>query len=134
MALVFAVALATGAARAQSGDDRAAIRGVIQDQMAAFMRDDGAAAFAFATPRLQAMFGTPERFMGMVRGGYEPVYRPRDVRFEALEWIDGTLVQAVHVVGPDGKPVLALYSMERQPDGGWRIAGCTLVKPPGADV
>jgi hypothetical protein len=35
------------------------------------------------------------------------------------------------VIGPDGQPALALYAMERQPDGSWRIAGCTLTRPPG---
>jgi hypothetical protein len=34
----------------------------------------------------------------------------------------------VLLVGPDGKPVMALYAMERQPDGSWRIDGCMLGK------
>ena len=33
--------------------DRAAIRTIIESQMAAFRRDDGAAAFGFATPNIQ---------------------------------------------------------------------------------
>ena len=34
--------------------------------------------------------------------------------------------QPVRVTGPDGRPVLAMYHMEQQPDGGWRIAGVVL--------
>jgi len=30
------------------------------------------------------------------------------------------------VIGPDGRGVIALYRMEEQPDGNWRIAGVTL--------
>src|ERR1700756_3001229 len=61
--------------------DRGAIRAVVEDQLAAFQRDDGAAAFAFASPGIQAEFGTVENFMAMVRSGYQPVYRPREVAF-----------------------------------------------------
>jgi hypothetical protein len=67
--------------------------------------------------------------MAMVRGGYQPVYRPRAFAFRDLVIIDGHLVQRVAVVGPDGQRVSALYHMERQPDGTWRISGCHLVEP-----
>lgn len=110
-------------------EDRAAIRQVIGDQIAAFRRDDGDAAFAFAAPGIQRMFGTAETFMSMVRGGYQPVYRPRSFAFAELVEIDGQLVQQVAVIGPDGGRVTALYPMEKQPDGSWRIAGCQLVEP-----
>jgi ketosteroid isomerase-like protein len=110
-------------------DDRAAIQRVISDQIAAFRRDDGEAAFALAAPGIQRMFGNPESFMAMVRGGYQPVYRPREFAFRELVIMDRHLVQMVAVVGPDGQRVSALYHMERQPDGTWRIAGCHLVEP-----
>jgi hypothetical protein len=129
-----------GVARAETGQpatdvaaaDRSAIRGVIGDQMAAFKRDDAAAAFSFAAPNIHEIFRTPETFIEMVRQGYQPVYRPSDVRFGELVWLDGRLTQLVHVVGPDGVPQLALYFMERQPDGLWRITGCVLTVEPGA--
>jgi hypothetical protein len=34
-------------------------------------------------------------------------------------------------VGPDGQAVIALYVMERQPDGSWRINGVYLLQVPG---
>ncbi|MGE0725605.1 MAG: DUF4864 domain-containing protein [Alphaproteobacteria bacterium] len=116
------------AALGQTPADRAAIEGVIRDQMAAFRRDDGAAAFAFAAPAIQAQFGTPAVFMEMVRTGYMAVYRPRSVEFRDLVTIDGQPVQRVLVVGPDGRAELAHYVMERQGDGAWRIAGCFLTR------
>ena len=38
------------------------------------------------------------------------------------------------ITGPDGKTYEALYSMERQADGTWRINGCTLLPAPGLDA
>jgi hypothetical protein len=37
-------------------------------------------------------------------------------------------VQNVLVVGPDGIPVMAIYLMQRQPDGSWRINGVYLIR------
>jgi hypothetical protein len=64
-----------------------------------------------------------------VRNGYQPVYRPREVRFGDLVDLDGALIQKVDVTGPDGRRALALYVMERQADGSWRINGCMLAEP-----
>lgn len=121
--------LLSPAARAQpaTGADEAAIRGVISRQLDAFGRDDGPAAFAFASPGIQSQFGTPERFLDMVRRAYPPVHRPRTVEFSELLQSDGRIVQQVELTGPDGAAHLALYEMERDGAGGWRIAGCSLV-------
>ena len=40
------------------------------------------------------------------------------------------LLQEVLFVGPEGQPVLAIYRMERQPDGSWRIAGVVSISAP----
>ena len=106
--------------------DRAAIRDVITRQLDAFQRDDAPRAFSFAAPNIQSMFGTPERFMDMVRQAYPAVHRPRTVDFTRLTDTDG-VVQEVELVGPNGTAQTALYSLERGPDG-WRITGCTLVR------
>lgn len=125
-------ALVTFAARAEvpggvGAADRAAIRHVIEGQLDAFRRDDGAAAFAFASPTIRRMFSTPDHFMDMVRRGYRAVYRPRWLEFRALVEAEGKIVQPVLVLGPDHVAVMALYVMERQPDGAWLIDGCYLV-------
>jgi hypothetical protein len=114
--------------RPWSDDDRLAIRAVITDQFAAFQRDDGAAAFAQATPSIQGLFQSPDVFMRMVREAYQPVYWPRQVEFREVVDFRGAPAQRVFLVGPDGVPVIALYPMERQPDGTWRINGCYLLR------
>jgi uncharacterized protein DUF4864 len=122
-------ALAQGDPAPASPADAAAIRAVIEHQLAAFQRDDAAAAFSDASPGIQAKFGTPDIFMDMVRAGYQPVYRPRETEFRELVAGPEGLVQKVLFVGPDGRQVLAMYSMEREDDGSWRISGCVLLEP-----
>ena len=139
-ALVLAVGLTvsgpllSGTARAQqpapvSDADRAAIRSIIQDQVDAFRRDDGEAAFGYASPTIRGMFGTADAFMDMVRQGYPMVYRPRVFDFAEIVMLNGAPTQKVHVVGPDGRPSTAFYPMTRLPDGSWRIDGCYLQAP-----
>jgi hypothetical protein len=132
LACLVSASFSAGIARADapnvSDADRAAIRQVIEGQIAAFRRDDAPGAFAYAAPTIQHMFGTPDVFLNMVRTGYAAVYRPREVEFRALVEDESGPVQQVLVVGPDGVPVLALYAMQRQADGSWRINGCTLSK------
>ena len=110
--------------------DRSAIRGVIEAQLAAFQADDGALAFSYASPSIRRQFGTAEHFMLMVRTGYLPVYRPREVEFGPVIDLHGQPTQLVLLVGPDLRVVTAYYLMERQPDGDWRIDGCVLGEAP----
>lgn len=128
-ALLAALLMSAPAARAAPtrSEDAAAIQAVIEAQLAAFRRDDGVAAFSYAAPQIQAQFGTPERFMRMVREGYDPVYRPRQVFFEKLLVHGGQWVQPVVVTAQDGRVLVALYTMERQPDDSWRIGGVVLL-------
>jgi hypothetical protein len=110
--------------------DRSAIRVVIEAQIAAFRADDGVAAFGFASPSIQRQFGNPTDFLAMVRSGYMPVYRPREVRFGDLIESRREPVQTVLLVGPKLEVVTAYYVMEKQADGAWRIDGCVLRDSP----
>lgn len=121
------IAFAASPLRAEpNAADQAAIRQVIEAQLQAFQRDDAAAAFGYASPDLQAKFGTSSVFMGMVKSGYAPVYRPKTVEFRAVTDSARGLDQQVFVIGPDGRGYIAHYMMERQADGSWRIGGCYL--------
>jgi hypothetical protein len=116
-------------AQGVSPADRAAIRAVIQSQVDAFRRDDGDAAFSYASPAIRGMFGQADIFMDMVRQGYQPVYRPKVFDFGEIVTLHGQVTQKVHVIGPDGRPVTAYYPMRQLPDGSWRIDGCYLQAP-----
>jgi hypothetical protein len=120
----------SNAARAE-GTQAGAIRQVIENQLAAFQRDAGREAFSYASPGIQRQFGSAEVFMGMVRQGYPQVYRPQAVQFEDFTAAGaGRAVQEVFFVGPDGSGSLALYFMERQPDGSWKIDGVEIQRLP----
>ncbi|HMB12190.1 DUF4864 domain-containing protein [Saliniramus sp.] len=116
------------AAIAQEAGENLAIRNVITRQLDAFLADDAQRAYSFAAPGIQRLFPGEERFMGMVRQGYPPVYRPRSRDFGALRQTPQGPVQEVILIDANGQAWLALYTMEQQPDGSWKIAGVRLVR------
>lgn len=117
-----------GVAQQPGAAQQEAVVGTIRAQMEAFQRDDGAAAFSHASPRIREIFQTPDIFMDMVRGGYAPVYRPRDVEFLPPRVEGAEILQPVRVIGPTGESVIALYRMQQQPGGDWKIAGVVLLR------
>ena len=135
--LLCLAAQAQAQAQAQAGAspaDRAAIRQVIASQIAAFAQDDATAAFGFAAPDIKARFGDAPHFLRMVREAYPAVFRPRSFSFGTLAAEGRLLVQHLELIGPDGDAALALYSMEHEPDGSWRVGGCSLVTDPHLDI
>jgi hypothetical protein len=128
-ALILAVAFWIGlSAPVRAADDIAAAQATIRSQAEAFGRDDAAAAYAYAAPAIQGMFGTPDIFMNMVRNGYAPVYRHRSFEFGEAQVSDGIIAQKVHIVDADGVAWEALYTLQRQSDGSLKITGCSLLK------
>ena len=128
-ALLFAAAsllLSAAPARAEpvSGEDTRAVRAVVEGQLAAFAADDARRAFSYAAPAIREMFATPDRFMEMVRAGYPVVYRPSSVVFLNPEWVQGRMVQGVHLTDASGSLWIAVYRLDRQADKSWRISGC----------
>jgi hypothetical protein len=125
--LILGLALGTSAravAQPVSEADARAARMVVSAQLDAFAKDDAKRAFSYAAPSIRAMFGTPERFLAMVRTGYPVVYRAAGVTFLIPLHVDGDLLQGVHLTDDAGALWLATYRLERQSDGTLRIAGC----------
>jgi hypothetical protein len=114
-------------------DDAAEIRAVIARQLEAFGRDDWAAAFEHASPSIQRMFVTPERFGGMVRGGYPMVWRPARVDVGVLETGPRGPVQLMYFEDDAGARYEAAYEMV-EIDGVWRINGVFVRRAPDAAV
>ncbi|MEM7406199.1 MAG: DUF4864 domain-containing protein [Pseudomonadota bacterium] len=111
-----------------SDADKMSIRDTVQAQLDAIKVDDAETAYHYAAPHIQKMTGTPAAFLQMVRHSYDPVYRPRAVFFQDITMMDGVPAQRVLLMDRNGSPVLAVYPMERQDDGSWRIAGCMLYR------
>jgi hypothetical protein len=107
------------------------VRQVIEAQLDAFAADDGVAAFSFASPGIRRQFGSPDHFLAMVRQAYPAVYRPASVSFLAPREAAGAIYQPVRLVDGESRPWVALYRMQRQADGTWRIDGCELIAQAG---
>lgn len=131
-ALLLFCALIGACAAAEIPDrDAQAIRAVVSEQLDAFARDDATRAFSYATPEIRAQFGTADAFMTMVRTSYPAVYRPRSVQFEKPSNIGGEIIQPVRLTDAEGRAWLALYPMQRDRNGTWRINGCQLARAAG---
>ena len=112
-------------------DDRAAVRLVIEGQLAAFAADDAEQAFSYASETIQATFMTARNFMDMVRIAYPVVYRPSSMSFQVPVMNNAEVWQAVQMRDAMGVDWMALYTLKRQADGVWKINGCVLQQ--GAD-
>ena len=127
--LVILIALMIGvAAPVRAADDAADAKSIITSQVEAFIRDDAAAAYSYASPLLHELFPQAEMFMGMVRGGYPPVYRHKSFQLAEFSTADGRMTQRANIIDANGVAWEAVYSLERQDDGTLKISGCSLVK------
>lgn len=130
--LFLAMTLAFAASFAQA-DDASDIQATIGAQIEAFKADDFATAFSYASPMIQTMFGTSERFGVMVRNGYPMVWRPAEVQFLELEERNGSLYQNVLIRDMQGGRHVLEYQMI-QNIAGWRINGVRLLRDPSIGV
>ena len=120
--------------RAESADQKA-FEAVISGQLEAFKKDDGQAAYSFAAPIVKGIFPNAETFMGMVKRGYEPIYKNSKYVFGDLKTDTlGRPAQHVIITASDGKRYEAVYAMQQQPDGSWKIAGVQMLEIPSVDA
>ena len=124
LVLIFAL-LAGASARA---DDVATAQDIIRAQEQAFGRDDARAAYSHAAPAIREIFPAPDIFMSMVQNGYPPVYRHKSFEFGDSKSEGGRIAQHVHIIDANGEAWEALYTLEQQPDGSYKITGCSLLK------
>ena len=121
-------AVMAASAGGQEGPETA-IQGTISSQIEAFKADDFAQAFTFASPSIQQLFGTPERFGMMVQQGYPMVWRPGEVRYLELREIGGRLWQKVMVRDRSGQLHVLDYQMVKGKNG-WKINGVQILPSP----
>jgi hypothetical protein len=126
--LALAVILVVSTSGASAGDaEIQAAQSAIEGQIRAFLADDETAAYGFAAPNIKRLFPSVDRFMSMVKGGYKPVWKPRNFAFGKTQEVNPTsIIQQVLLVGPDGKDYEAIYTLELQSDGTFRITGVSL--------
>ncbi|WFU74008.1 MULTISPECIES: DUF4864 domain-containing protein [unclassified Bradyrhizobium] len=126
-ALLVALSIAFSPISARA-DDVAAAQSVIRAQEQAFGRNDAAAAYSYAAPAIKEIFPAPDIFMSMVQNGYAPVYRHKSFEFGESKSEGNWIAQHVHIVDANGEAWEALYTLEQQADGSYKITGCSLLK------
>lgn len=104
-------------------------RQIIERQIEAFLKDDAAAAYAFAAPAIQARYPDKDSFFAMVKKSYQPVYKPGNYAFGRSKAVGdgGMILHELLIEGRDGKDWKAVYQLLRQPDGSYRIGGVIIV-------
>jgi hypothetical protein len=125
-ALLFLALLAFAAPAC--ADDIANAQSVIRAQEQAFVRNDAAAAWSYASPAIKKLFPQADTFMSMVQNSYAPVWRHKSFEFGEGRVEGNWVAQRVHIVDQDGEGWEAIYTLEQQADGSFRITGCSLLK------
>lgn len=128
---LFALVFALTSPPSAKADDTSEIRAIIEGQLLAFRADDAEKAYSFAAPIIKEIFPTQDSFIEMVRKGYPQVYRSKTYEFGTLDDTDFGLAQFVSITDESGQKWTALYTVEKQKDGSWKISGCRILKEPG---
>jgi hypothetical protein len=113
-----------------TGAEAAAMRSLIEEQIAAMRTGNWPAAFALASPDLQAQYGTPTALAEDVTAHYAPIPAVASVRFIDIVMFRGLPTYRVNLAHADGRVTTAYYLVRRLEDGSLRIAGCVLVRAP----
>lgn len=108
---------------AQTRLEAASPEAIIMAQIAAISDEKWEEAFSFATAKIRSQFGTPQRFAAMVQGGFAFMIAPASTELSVLGATDSSaLVEAVFISDTFGVRRV-IYSLERDADNSWRIAG-----------
>ena len=129
LGLVIGAFLGGAAMAAEQMPREPEIEGTISSQIEAFLADDFPTAFTFASPNIQMLFGSPERFGSMVQNGYPMVWRPAETRFLELRSINGLLWQKVMIRDRAGDIHILDYQMIPTSEG-WKINGVQILRKP----
>ena len=110
-----------------------AIEDVIGAQLDAFKARDVGAAWQFASPMIQGLFGGPANFGRMVEQGYPMVWDNSSARYVATRKEGPRTYQQVMIQDANGGLHMLEYAMI--PDGtGWLIDGVRVLPLPDVGV
>jgi hypothetical protein len=126
IALVFSLGCAQSAAQETYGKAAQAVTLVVQSQLHAFAEDDAETAFSLATESTQNLAQTPNDFLNVIKQRFTPIYRHRHALFSEPEIIEGYALQVVQLIDHDNLVWIAIYEVEREADGTWKVDGCQL--------
>ena len=125
--LLTCVAFSALADEPLQGEDRAAVRDVIDGQIQAFRVDDHQSAYSFAAPSVREAFPTEEMFITMVRNQYQPLYRPVSYTFGRSSLDDDEVLQELLVTDANRQLWQVVYTLVRQQDKSWKITNVMML-------
>ena len=126
--ILLAIVLVFSLSSPSLSQDRA-IEDTISSQIEAFQVDDFERAFNYASPFIQGVFGTHQRFGMMVKNGYPMVWRPAELEFLNQFEDRGFTYQNIRIRDQNGIFHALEYQMISTPDG-WRINGVRFIEDP----
>lgn len=124
--------LLTGSMSATRADTATEIQTVIADQLDAFGKDDDTRAYDHAAEVIKRIFPSKSIFMEMVRTGYPPIYRAKSWSFSEPTPLENGYSQIVRLTDEQGRQWNALYTLERDSTGEWKITGCRILRSEGS--
>lgn len=107
---------------------------VIDAQLEAFRSGNAEQAYSYASPNIQRQFPDSMMFMQMVKNGYNVLRQPTQVEYQNLYEHFGVWVQMVRLTDLNGFAFQAMYQMEQQESGEWKIGGCMLQAVSGEQI
>ena len=110
------------------------IQRAVRLQLHAFSQDDAVRAFELATPSIRSQMGSPENFLRIIKEEFSPIYRNLMVIFSRPEVMGDSTIQIVRLTDSHSRVWLAIYSMERDTAGAWKIDGCQLIETSSVSV
>ncbi len=113
---------------ADGSSSRADARRIIEQELSALERDNALEAYSYTAPEIQAQFPDPNAFLNIISASYAPMHRHRSVAFGEEAEQNNVVAETVFFTDEDGQVWTALYKVEKQPEGGWKISGCVLAK------
>lgn len=128
----------TGGSLAQESDadanESAAIHAVVETQLQAFAADDAETAFDMASEETQALLGSPQALLGIVREWYPPLYRPKNMVFADAEVAGENAIQEVEITDSNGVVWLAVFLMSLDEHASWKVDSYHLVETESLEI
>ena len=109
--------------------DTLEIQNIIKKQINAFALNDYETAYTYASDEIKNIFTDEKIFKNMIISDYSILINPKNVIFEKPMVLDKNMVaQKVKIIGLNNLEVYAVYTVIKNTQQQWRIAGCALIK------
>lgn len=111
-----------------SVEDVEAIHEVVQTQLDAFAVEDAQRAFDQASDSTQALLGSPEALMDIVREWFRPLYRPQKTEFLPADVLGDQALQEVVITDGNSTVWIAIFQMSMNDEADWKIDSYHLIE------